>query len=81
MKKYNLSEIMHKAWKLYRKGVAAVGGSRAAAGSAWSGRAAGQGRACGRAYSGAERDELAASAEPELIRCAPTFTPVTLSPS
>ena len=21
MKKYNLSEIMHKAWKLYRKGV------------------------------------------------------------
>ena len=25
MKKYNLSEIMHKAWKLYRKGVAAFG--------------------------------------------------------
>ena len=23
MKKYNLSEIMHKAWKLYRKGAAA----------------------------------------------------------
>ena len=23
MKKYNLSEIMHKAWKLYRKGTAA----------------------------------------------------------
>ena len=23
--KYNLSEIMHKAWKLYRKGVAAFG--------------------------------------------------------
>lgn len=22
MKKYNLSEIMHKAWKLYRKGIA-----------------------------------------------------------
>lgn len=25
MKKFNLSEIMHNAWKLYRKGVAAFG--------------------------------------------------------
>ncbi|MGN0707084.1 MAG: hypothetical protein ACI4JC_03715 [Faecalibacterium sp.] len=25
MKKFNLSEIMRKAWKLYRKGVAAFG--------------------------------------------------------
>ena len=28
MKKYNLSEIMHKAWKLYRKGVSSFAEAR-----------------------------------------------------
>ena len=43
MKKYNLSEIMHKAWKLYRKGVSsfaealhrAWNSAKAAHGGAW----------------------------------------------
>ena len=34
MKKYNLSEIMHKAWKLYRKGVSSFAEALQAAGVA-----------------------------------------------